>query len=204
MKRPAKVAASAALLASCLAAPAQSLASVESPDPLPDDEVALVSHVPAALGRVTSREFHRALAQAAAPRRAPRPGGAGYERVEHAAIVSSLELIWIQGQAAEMGIRASAGEISHALAKIKRQNFDGQADYRRFLKRSHYTPRDVNELVKVQILSTKIQERLLSKAAYPDKPDQVLEEFAAAFRKRWRARTTCAAGHVVASHCSNA
>jgi hypothetical protein len=204
MKRLTRLAAFVALLAPCLTAPAESPASVQAPHLLPDEVVAVVSHVPPALGRVTSGEFHRGLAQAAAPRRAPRPGSARYERVEHAAIVSSLESIWIQGQAAEMGIRASAGEISRELAKLKRQNFDGQADYRRFLKRFHYTPRDVNERVKIQILATKIQERLLSKVEYPERGDQVLEEFAAAFRKRWRGRTICATAHIVADRCSNA
>jgi hypothetical protein len=203
MGSPAKLAAFVVLLTPCLAVPSETTASLQAPHLLPDEVVAVVSHVPPALGRVTSGEFHRALAQAAAPRRAPRPGSARYERVEHAAIDSSLESIWIQGQAAEMGIKASAGEVSRELAKLKRQNFDGQADYRRFLKRFHYTPRDVNERVKIQILATKIQERLLSKVEYPGQEDQVLEEFAAAFRKRWRARTICATAHIVGGRCSN-
>jgi hypothetical protein len=204
MRRSASLAAFVAVLTLCLTAAGKSPASARAPRLLPDNVIAAVSDVPPKLGRVTSGEFHRALAQAAAPRRTPRPGSARYEHVEHVAIESSLELIWIQGQAAEMGIRASAGEVSREVAKIKRQSFDGHADYRRFLKRFHYTPRDVNERVKVQILSTRIQERLLSRVEYPGQEEQVLHEFVAAYRKRWRARTICAPGHVVVDRCSSA
>jgi hypothetical protein len=164
---------------------------------------AVVSDVPQALGKVTSHEIQRAVAQVAAPDPAPRRGSARYEGLENVAMKSSLEVIWIQGQAAEMGIRVSAGEISREVAKLKRQNFHSNAEYRRFLRRSHYSPHDVYERVKVQIIATRIQERVLSKVEYPGQQEHVLDEWVTTFHKRWRARTVCAAGHVVASHCSN-
>jgi hypothetical protein len=203
MKRLASLAAFVALLAPCFSSPAESPASVQAPDQLPANAVAVVSHVPRALGTLTRREFHRSLAQTAAPRRAPRPGSGRYEGLKHVAMESSLELIWLQGQAVEMGIKVSAGEVSREVAKIRRQSFDSYADYRRFLTRFHFSPHDVNEQVKVQIISARIQRRLSSKAESPGQEEQVVDEFVAAFHKRWRARTICATGHVVIDHCSN-
>ena len=44
--------------------------------------------------------------------------------------------------------------------KLKKQNFKTEAEFQEFLKTSHYTTQDVNERVKIQILSNKIQEQL--------------------------------------------
>jgi hypothetical protein len=202
MKRLVKLSASVALLVPCFTPPAESPASVGAPHRLPANVVAVVSHVPRALGTMTRRELHRALAQVAAPRRAPGPGSARYERLKHFAMKHALEQIWIQGQAAEMEIRASAREISRELMKLRKQNFRSYAEYRRFLKLFHLSVRDVNERVKVQILSSKIDRRLLSDVE-PGQQEQVIKEFVAAFNKRWRARTVCATGYIVADQCSN-
>ena len=102
-----------------------------------------------------------------------------------------------------MGIEVSPAEVSRDVAKIKKQNFHGNADYRRFLRRSHLSPHDVYERVKVQIISIRIEKRMLSKVEDPRQEEHVLHEFVAAFHKRWRARTICATGHIVTDHCSN-
>ena len=66
-------------------------------------------------------------------------------------------------------------EVAEELAKLKKQNFKTPAEFQKFLATSRYTEQDVNERVKIQILSTKIQEKLGESAAKPDK--QEIEDF---------------------------
>ena len=60
-------------------------------------------------------------------------------------------------------------EVEKELEKLKEQNFKTEAEFQKFLKTSHYTTQDVNERVKIQILSTKIQEQLGEGAGEPSK-----------------------------------
>ena len=51
-------------------------------------------------------------------------------------------------------------EVENELAELKKQNFKTEAAFQKFLKTSHYTTQDVNDRVKLQILSDKIQEQI--------------------------------------------
>ena len=49
-------------------------------------------------------------------------------------------------------------QIATELAEIKKTNFKTKAAFQKFLKKSHFTQEDVNERVKLQILSKQIQQ----------------------------------------------
>jgi hypothetical protein len=168
------------------------------PVALPGNTVALVSHVPTGLGTITKQEFHRALIQqvAASGRNSvPKPGQKGYEQLRVAVVGERLDAVWIQGQAVEMGLLVTNRQISRELREIKKQNFKSNADYRRFLKDSHFTVQDVRERVKLQMLSVLVQEKVGRNA-------KAFKQFVAAYSKRWRARTVCAPEFVI-DRCSN-
>jgi hypothetical protein len=170
-----------------------------APETLPQNLVAVVSHVPEPLGRITQAEFQRALAQAAAGkgrRIAPRPGARDYEPLAREALGLQLERIWIQGHAAEVGVTATEREVSRLLAKIKRESFKNGAEYRRFVREFHYTRADIRERVKVQLLAAELQHR------FERKSQREIREFINVFTQRWRARTVCAPDHAI-DHCSN-
>jgi parvulin-like peptidyl-prolyl isomerase len=88
---------------------------------------------------------------------------------------SMLETIWIQGLAAEKGITVDKKEVAKELVKLKAQNFKKPGEFEKFLKASKYTKQDVNERVKIQVLTTKIQEQLGEEAGTPSKSE--IEEF---------------------------
>ena len=54
----------------------------------------------------------------------------------------------------------SDAEVAKELKKVKKESFKSEAEFQKFLKESNYTPVDVDERVKLQILSTKLQEQL--------------------------------------------
>jgi hypothetical protein len=176
--------------------------AVDTPPRPPPGTIAVVSKVPLSLGRITSREFHRALVQTAAAdgfRRPPDPQSKKFKGLEHIALTSSLEMVWTEGQAAAMGISFSPQEVSRNVDWIKRHNFHSEAEYRKFLREARYTPRDVNERVRLQMLAGAILERV-EKGRHPHK---ALDDFIHLFRSRWRARTVCAKGYIASKYCSN-
>ena len=137
---------------------------------VPSGDVAIVKHVPSDIGTISEAEFKRALLQQVAAgslKKAPKPGEKKYEELKEAALGELLDSIWIQGEAEELGISATPKQIATELAQIKKQNFKTEAAYQEFLKTSHFTQADVNKRVKLQVLSTKIQEQITKEAPPP-------------------------------------
>jgi hypothetical protein len=198
----------ATLLATVALVPAGASAigsTLPTPEELPANMVAVVSHVPVGIGRITKAEFRRALVQGAAMAgrdSVPQPGRSGYGKLRDAAIAELLDMVWIKGQAAEMGIAVTRRQVATELAQIKKDNFKTGAEYRRFLKQSHFTRRDVDERVELQLLSTQIQERVIRGFRGPRAIQKAFQEFVDAYMKRWRARTVCAPEYAI-ERCSN-
>ncbi len=130
---------------------------------VPSGDVALVTGAPGDIGDVTEAKFKHSLelaAVAAGEKTPPKPGDPKYEEQKEAALKSIFEAIWLQGLAADKGISVSEDEIAAELKKVKKENFPSEAEYQKFLTESHFTQADVNEKVKLQILSTKLQNKL--------------------------------------------
>jgi parvulin-like peptidyl-prolyl isomerase len=141
---------------------------------VPSGDVALVEDAPGDLGKVTKARFDHSLelaATSAGEKQAPKPGDPKYDEKKEAALNRLFETIWLQGLADEWGIEVSEEEIAAELEKIKKESFKTEAQFENFLKESHFTPADINEQVKLQILSKKLQERLKEKAPTPSQSE---------------------------------
>jgi parvulin-like peptidyl-prolyl isomerase len=137
---------------------------------VPSGDVAIVEGVPGDGGKISEADFEHGLELAAAQaglKSVPKPGDPRYEELEKTALNSLFDSAWITGLGAEMGITASDKEIAAELAKLKKENFKSAAAYQKFLKESHYTKADVNDRVKLQILSTRIQSQVTEGAPKP-------------------------------------
>jgi parvulin-like peptidyl-prolyl isomerase len=141
---------------------------------VPSGDVAVVEDAPSGLSPITEADFHHALLQAAAQKHVtpvPKPGDKKYEELKETALGEALDAIWIQGQAAEMGISVSKKEVADELAKLKKQAFKTEQQYKEFLKEAHFTVADVDERVTIQVLSSKIQEQVTEEAPQPSKAE---------------------------------
>lgn len=137
---------------------------------VPDDAVAVVQSVPSDVGTVTKADFARGMLHQAGlvkMKKPPKPGDPKYEELKEAALGEILDAIWIEGEAEELGISVTPKQIATELANIKRQNFKTDAAYREFLKTSRFTPQEVNDRVRTQLLGTQIQERISQKSPTP-------------------------------------
>lgn len=137
---------------------------------VPSGSVAYVEDAPGDIGDVTQEEFDHALelaAKRAGEKNAPKPGTPKYEELSEAALNAIFEAIWLQGIGAEEGVEISDREVAKERKKLERESFQSQKEFKEFLKESGFTDADVDERVKLQILSTKLQEGLAEKAPQP-------------------------------------
>jgi foldase protein PrsA len=137
---------------------------------VPSGDVAVIEGAPEGLGTITEGQFRHALVLAAAAgqvKPVPKPGDEKYEELKKAALGELFESVWIQGLAEEMGISVTNEEIAEELKKLKSQAFKTEKQFQEFLKQSHYTPADVNERVKIQILTKQIQEQIQEEPTVP-------------------------------------
>ena len=175
------------------------------PEELPANTVAVVSGVPVSLGKITKAELQRGLVEmsaAAGRKTAPKSGGRGYEQFRDESFGERLDIVWIEGQAALMGIDVSARRVARELERIKEQSFDSGIEYQRYLREAHFTLRDVNERVRLQMLTDLIQERVMRRAGSFAAGVEAFQKFVDAYAERWRARTVCAPEYVT-DRCSN-
>jgi parvulin-like peptidyl-prolyl isomerase len=141
---------------------------------VPSGDVALVESVPGDIGEVTQAKFDHALELAAkqgGEKKAPKPGSPKYEELKETALNGIFEGIWLQGLAAEEGIEVSDKEVAKERKKLEKESFKTKAEFKEFLKESGYDPADIDERVKLQILSTKLQENLKEQAPAPSQSE---------------------------------
>jgi foldase protein PrsA len=141
---------------------------------IPSGAVAYVEDASDDTGTITEEEFRHQLVQAAASAQikpVPKPGDAKYDELKETALGELLDGVWLQGQAEEMGISVTDKEVAEELKKLKAQAFKTEKQYEEFLKEAHYTQADVDQRVRVQILSTKIQEQIGESESVPGKSE---------------------------------
>jgi len=123
----------------------------------------VVEDAPGDSREISKADFDHALELAAAAgglKKVPKPGEGQYDELKETAVGSLLESVWLQGEADEMGISVTDAEIDQELEKLKKENFKTEAEFKEFTKQAKFTPADVRDRVRLQILSTAIQERL--------------------------------------------
>lgn len=134
---------------------------------IPSGDIALVTNVPAELGHISEADYKKSLEQQEAQgglKKAPKPGSKKAEELHKAAVGELLNTAWIFGEGEELGIKITAKEVETELAKVKKESFKTEKAFQEFLKESHYTEADVTKRIELQVLSTKIQEKITKEA----------------------------------------
>jgi hypothetical protein len=142
---------------------------------VPAGDVALIEGAPGSSGRIREAEFEVELRRAAllaGESKPPEPGTEPYEELSKAALGPLLHAVWLKGEAAELGVSVSPQEAATSLEQMKKKTFSTEAEYRRFLEASHYTPADAKRLATLQLLGTRLQEHVAETAPAPSE-DQI-------------------------------
>jgi hypothetical protein len=179
---------------SIIAARASAAPGQPSPQvPQPPDYLACVRY---------KRRYGPATAQAAlSSRRLKLECALEYRKLELKALYLLITYRWVAGEAAELGVSLTKDEVSRALEALERSQSSGAQGFRRYSTATRATVADLALSIKLNLLTTKIQARLESKAAErrltARERQQALNRFGVAFRARWTARTDCTVGYVV-------
>ncbi len=72
---------------------------------------------------------------------------------------------WVLGEATALGVKVSDAEVKKQFEKIKNQQFPKAAEFEKFLASSGQTVSDLLLRVKLNMLSQKIQQKIVKKQA---------------------------------------
>jgi parvulin-like peptidyl-prolyl isomerase len=137
---------------------------------VPSGDIALVTSVPSEIGHISEAAYKTSLLQQQAQSGAKKPPKAGSKKAEElhsAAIGELLNKAWIFGEAEELGIELTKKEVETELAKVKKESFKTEKAFQEFLKEDHFTEKEVQERIELQLISTKIQEKITKQAPPP-------------------------------------
>lgn len=88
-----------------------------------------------------------------------------YTTFKNSALTFLIQSEWIIGQAEEMKISVSNKEVEKTFAKLKKEQFPKESEYKKFLATSGFTTSDLLLRVKVQsVLSPKIEQKVTKEA----------------------------------------
>jgi hypothetical protein len=113
-----------------------------------------------------------------------------YQAIKVQALGVLLADQWYKGLDAEQGVTVSEAEAEHALAQLKASQFPKEGEFQAYIAHRHWTVADELLLLTIDLLSTKIQEKIKTSGA------QVSEALNQSTTK-WTAQTRCRTGYVV-------
>ncbi len=67
---------------------------------------------------------------------------------------------WVQGEAADQGVRVTDQELKRAIDQVRKQSFPKQADFERYLRQSGLTMEDVRFQTRVEQLQNKLVDKI--------------------------------------------
>ena len=145
---------------------------------LPNDEaVAFVEDAPD--GEITQEQFDAAIEQTAGRqqlREVPEPGTPQYDLLQETAMADLLLSRWVAGEAEEVGIEVTDREVDQELETIIRDQFGGQKQFERAIGQLQLSEEEARERVRLQLLSTRLQEHVLGSEP-PDISEDEIADF---------------------------
>jgi hypothetical protein len=103
---------------------------------------------------------------------------------------------WVTGEAHRLQIRVSAAEARGRFYAIRRQQFPKRAEFERFLRESGQTVADLMFRVELNLLSSRIQRRVLAGHHTGRSQRRALSRFVRTFKSNWQRQTYCVSPYI--------
>lgn len=110
---------------------------------------------------------------------------------------------WVLGEAADLHVVVSDAEVRHRFDRLRREQFHRRSAFRAFLRSTGETVDDLLLRVRLSVLSTRIQQRIVGHGHHPRLQQRRLSRFVRRFQRKWRAQTYCESRFAV-SDCGHA
>jgi parvulin-like peptidyl-prolyl isomerase len=146
---------------------------------VPSDDVAVIDdssiNVPGLVedGKISKTNFNRFLLQTAkqnGSQTAPSPSSPGFQQIKNQAMETALQIAWIEGQASRDDLSITDTEVQQSLQQIKSQ-FKSQAEYVKARDQAGLTDQDVLVRARLQVIQSKIQDRINNSVSAPSTGD---------------------------------
>lgn len=168
---------------------ALSAAPQQSGGPEPEEIVACVGT--STISGATFSHWAAVAQRAGSPHRKPSAV------LPHAVMVEVMSFLissdWVMGEAAELGVTISAAAVRRHFDHLRNEQFPRRGAYRAFLRSTGQTTPDLLLRVRLSMLSTRIQQRVVGHGRNTKRKQRRLSRFVANFERRWKARTSCEA-----------
>lgn len=105
---------------------------------------------------------------------------------------------WVLAEAQALGIVVTEATVRRTFDRIRDQQFPRRREFRRFLRQSGQTVADLLLRVKLNLLSARIQKRVVAGHRGARSRERALSRFVREFKARWTAQTYCAPAYAVA------
>jgi hypothetical protein len=105
---------------------------------------------------------------------------------------------WVIEEAARLKVDISEVEVKRSFDRIRAQQFPKRREFMAFLRQSGQTVADLLFRVKLNLLSMRIQRRVLAGHRGAREKQRALLQFVKGFKTRWKSMTYCQAPYVVA------
>jgi foldase protein PrsA len=147
---------------------------------VPSDDVAVVDddsiNVPGLVedGKVTKSGFDRLLNQTALQQGlpgTPQPSDPQYQAIKDQALGTALDSAWIEGEAEKQGVSVTDTQVQQQFETTKQQNFKTEEEYQKFLQTSGLSQEEVNQRVRLQLVSKAIEDKLTNSVGSPSDDD---------------------------------
>jgi foldase protein PrsA len=83
-----------------------------------------------------------------------------YDGLRDAVLNFLIAARWVEGEAADQGVRVSDREVQRAVDQVRRTSFPNQRDFDRYLRQSGLTMQDVRYQTRVEQLQNKLVEKI--------------------------------------------
>jgi len=104
---------------------------------------------------------------------------------------------WVLGEATDLNIQVSEGEVRHTFDHIRTQQFPKKKEFKAFLRQSGETVDDLLLRVRLNLTSTKIQRHVVEGHHGARNQQRALSRFLYAFKLKWEAQTYCDPAYAV-------
>jgi hypothetical protein len=104
---------------------------------------------------------------------------------------------WVLGEATDLNIHVSEGEVRHTFDHLRAQQFPKKREFKTFQKQSGQTIADLLFRVRLNLNSTRIQKHVLAGHRGARSQQQALKRFVHDFKLKWEAQTYCDPAYAV-------
>jgi hypothetical protein len=104
---------------------------------------------------------------------------------------------WVVGEAADLGIQLPEQTVKHEFDVLRAIQFPKRGEFSRFLQETGESIGDLLFRVRLNLLSTRIQQHVVASAQGEAAKQTALEQFVKAFKSKWQSQTYCLPAYAV-------